>query len=118
MGNEIDLREFGAMAANVATLLTNQQNSREDLIKHQADIRAELATSNRVLFSKLDSISLNGCAMGIRHEKDVVELQLAVKELNEKPSKLVATGAIILSILGGIGGFILWLHNLLSGSKV
>lgn len=111
---EIDPQQFGALTANVTTLLKNQESIRVDLLSYQRSLEGKLTDSNKILFSKIDSIALNGCAMGAQHEKDVLDVRIRLKELEEKPAKLVAIGSMIIAGLAAIGAFILWIHGLLT----
>lgn len=63
------------------------------------------------LFAKIDSISLDGCAIGQQHERDVSEIKLRLHELEDRPSRLVGLGAVILTIAGLVGTFLIWLHD-------
>jgi coenzyme F420-reducing hydrogenase gamma subunit len=82
----IDPQIFGGLVADVRT------------IKDQQD----------EIFEKLDVLSVHGCAMGQKHSEDI-------KELKEKPAKLVALGAIIIGALASIGAGAIWLHSKLGG---
>jgi hypothetical protein len=112
---DISPREFGEVAANVATLLDHQKTIRADLARQEDVIRDELATATGVLFGKIDTLRfaveemrVNGCTIGRQHSVDI-------KELKEAPSKLVAIGAMIIAALASLGGGAIWLHSKLNG---
>lgn len=100
MPTDIDPQEFGGMVANVKALLKNQETYREDQL-----------VANNILFAKIDNLSLNGCARGQQHDKDVIELKLLCKKLDERPARIVGLGVLILTGLSILGGFFIWLHN-------
>lgn len=100
MPMEIDPQIFGELKADVRTLLKNQQNDRDDQ-----------TVAHNILFAKIDNLSVNGCARGAQHDKDVVELKLLCKKLEERPARIVGLGVLILTGLSILGGFFIWLHG-------
>ena len=97
---EIDPQIFGGLIADVRTLLKNQGEYREDQM-----------VANNIMFAKIDNLSTNGCARGQQHDKDVIELKLLCKKLEERPARIVGLGVLVLTGLGILAGFFLWLHS-------
>ena len=115
MAFEIDPREFGEMSANVKTLLAHQETIRSDLVRHQAEIRSELASSNTILFRKIDALSddvaalqLDGCALGRQHEGALNDVREQVKEIKARPERFVSIGAGIVAVLSAVYA---WMHG-------
>jgi hypothetical protein len=63
--------------------------------------RDERRTDIKQIFDRLDTISSSGCATGKRNAE-------AIKELQQRPERLVGIGAAIASILAAIGSALLW----------
>lgn len=63
------------------------------------------------LFAKIDRLSLDGCAVGQQHERDVEDMKIRIRELEDRPSRLVGLGAVLLTIAGSVGAFLIWLHD-------
>jgi len=104
MAHEFDPQIFGGMVENVKTLLINQNQYRQ-----------EQREANGMLFAKIDNLQRDGCAVGRLHSQDVIALQVRVKDLEDKPSKLVAIGSMIIAALAALGAGAIWLHQKLSG---
>lgn len=60
--------------------------------ERQEQIRSENRTDHALLFEKINSISIDGCAKGKQHS-------VTIQELKEQPTKMVAMGSALASII-------------------
>lgn len=108
---DINPQEFGELKGDVKSLLANQAIIHGQLIAYEKNLQANLNEHNRILFAKIDNLTANGCAVGVLHERVVMELRIKLKELEDRPAKIIGLGAVIIAILSTIGGFFYWLHG-------
>ena len=83
-------RILGKLEAGIVNLTEQTKQNRDE---RRADIKE--------IFAKLDNIAANGCATGKRNAE-------AIKELQQRPTRLISIGAAIMAIASAIGSFLLW----------
>ena len=87
-------RELGQLSANIKTL-TDSQNS----------FRIEMKGSLDQVFSKLNNISENGCAIGKFNDQRITKLE-------ERPDKNATFWANVASIIAmAVAGIAFWKHG-------
>lgn len=85
---EDDQRLLGAMTAQINGLAEQLKQSRQEL---REDIRG--------IYARLDKLSVDGCAKGQEHSRDIQQLQ-------EQPARAISIGAAVASLLAMIGTLI------------
>jgi ferric-dicitrate binding protein FerR (iron transport regulator) len=72
--------------------ISNRLNSIEG---RQETIRVENREDHAEVFRKIEEITKNGCPLGAQHSRDI-------KELKERPERIVGIGAAAAAIAGAI----------------
>jgi 2-hydroxy-3-keto-5-methylthiopentenyl-1-phosphate phosphatase len=72
--------------------ISNRLNSIES---RQETIRVENREDHAEVFRKIEEITRNGCPLGVQHTRDI-------KELKERPERIVGIGAAVAAIAGAI----------------
>lgn len=85
---------------DVHHLLGKLEAGIENIAEAQRLFRIEQRADNKLIFNRLENISINGCAIGKRNSDDI-------KKLQEQPAKAVSLGAAIASVIAMISSVIL-----------
>ena len=87
------------MMEDIQHILGKLEAGIENVAEQQRQFRSEQRLDNKLLFERLDNISANGCALGKRNSD-------AIKELQNRPEKVIGIGAAIASIFAMIGAIV------------
>ena len=85
---EDDQRLLGVMTAQISGLSEQLKQSRQEL---REDIRG--------IYTRLDTLTVDGCAKGKEHSRDIRRLQ-------DQPARTISIGAAIASVVAMIGTLI------------
>lgn len=89
------------MTDDVSRILGQLESSIKALSDQQAQFRVEQRADNKQIFDKLENIAVHGCAIGKRNSE-------AIRELKERPERLVGMGSAIASVLAFLGSLVMW----------
>ena len=84
-------RALGKLEAGIINI---SEQVRQNRIEQRAD--------NKLLFDGLNNLSVNGCAIGKRHDDSIKLCENKIEELRKRPERVVGFAATVVAIASAI----------------